>query len=943
VNTIAGPTPLLLGGTNPTITQSGSASIVIEAPIALGENLTLTGNGVDPDPNHDRANVTFNGPISGNFDITKMGSSTFRFGSQSGTSFSDNTWFGSLTISGGTATALSTIRFNNNAYTAPTALRSNPVALNSANALLTTTFKPLGTDPRSSLRMGTLSGSAGTVEAKRESVTVGAFDSVDIAINTLSNGTFAGTLRNNASGGGDATTGRLLIRGIATQTFSGTLDLAKDVEIGDGATMVLAGSTSLAAQTTTAAVVLNGGTFRLDNTTTNNGNRLRDGATGNTGVETIGGGIFSLVGHSAGTSETVSRLQLGSGSAPRSGALTINVTHSSASVNTVLNFQSYSRDNAGAPLDTVNFTGTNPAGGSLALGGASAGPRVTFSPTSGSFTVPVFNGLLGNTGAGDATSVGWATVNGTDFATYGGNGITATGTSAMPNGTGTGSSLTNALLNGNFTISNATSYSLNSLKMAPTAAGQSLNISSSGILLTNAFLLAGAIDYTIDSSSGLGRIGNAGGTSARYFHVPGAMLTVNAAFDDIVQGPIVKAGAGFLALTNPDNVLVAFPVVINEGTLRAGPGGSLPSGEIRFRGGVLEITGGGTFSRQLGFGVNKITWSGIDSLGVAIQQERGSGGFSAFGVDATVDLSPVTGTTLVWEDPGFINSGYALTFGSTRANAKLTWVDDISLTSLDQNVNYNAREFLAIDNPNSTADVAVLSGTISGTVRDDLMKTGNGELILAGANNYLGATLVTDGVLRVNGSILSSFLTDVRANGSGTGGGVLGGSGTVGPVQVEANGAVAPGNLAGNTSSLNTGAIKFMSGTAKLSIEIGGTTAGGNNTSGYDRLVVTGGITLNGAQLEGTLLNGFTAAPTDLFFIMINDGIDPVQGAFAQGSSITIGSQIFDISYSGNWTGTQATSSFSGGNDVVLRAVPEPATAPLILLGIAGLALRRRK
>ena len=106
---------------------------------------------------------------------------------------------------------------------------------------------------------------------------------------------------------------------------------------------------------------------------------------------------------------------------------------------------------------------------------------------------------------------------------------------------------------------------------------------------------------------------------------------------------------------------------------------------------------------------------------------------------------------------------------------------------------------------------------------------------------------------------------------------------------------------------------------------------------------VTGGVTLAGAQLNGSLINGFTAGATDLFFIIINDGADPVQGAFAQGTLVTIGTQLFSISYTGNFTGTPATSTFTGGNDVVLRAVPEPGTAALLLLGALGLGGRRRR
>ena len=435
VDTIAGPSGLLLGGVSPSITQEGSAAVVISAPIRLGANVAFFGNpAVGVDTAHDKANVTLNGTLSGNFDIAKGGSSTFRFGSALATAVSDNTWFGTLSISDGT------IRFNNNAYTAPTALRSNPVVMGSAGALLTTQFKPLGTlanqDPDSSLRFGTLSGAAGTVEGKRETAAAGVFDSIDIGITALTSGSFAGTVRNIATGAGGNTNGKFVLRGVGTQTFTGTLDLSKDVDVADIATLVMASNATLGAQTT-GAVILGGGTVRLDNTALNNNNRLRNGNSGSTGLETIGGGTLSLVGNATlGTQESASRIQLGSASNSRSGALTINITHTATSAITSLNFESYARDAAGSPFSTVNFTANNGSGTTIALGLAGNGPRVTIAttPTGGAiFTIPIFNGLLGNTStavAADATSIGWATVNGTDFASYGAQGIVAATTSA---------------------------------------------------------------------------------------------------------------------------------------------------------------------------------------------------------------------------------------------------------------------------------------------------------------------------------------------------------------------------------------------------------------------------------------------------------------------------------------------------------------------------------
>ena len=87
------------------------------------------------------------------------------------------------------------------------------------------------------------------------------------------------------------------------------------------------------------------------------------------------------------------------------------------------------------------------------------------------------------------------------------------------------------------------------------------------------------------------------------------------------------------------------------------------------------------------------------------------------------------------------------------------------------------------------------------------------------------------------------------------------------------------------------------------------------------------------------VLGGFLAAPGDLFFLMLNDGTDPVNGQFADGNAITIGSQNFLISYTAN----SASVNFGGGNDIALQVVPEPATVTLLALSSLTLARRRRQ
>lgn len=895
---------LRFGGPDAQILQNGGGNVTLKIPISSTSNLEFGGDGVS-NLGLTTSVVTLDGAISGAFDITKNGANTFRFGSLTNTASSGNTWIGTLTINAGA------IRFNNNAPVAPTALRSNPVVLTSGASLSTQVTED------SSLRFGTLSGSGGTVSG-----TTGASNSVDIVITALQDGSFGGTISNT----GGTNDGKLIVRGTGSQTFTGTTQFAKDVIVGRGATLTLAGAATLGSQTTNGSVILNGGTFRLDNSQVNNPNRLRDGAVDSTGLDTVGGGTFSLIGNTAGTTEQIARLQLGTSTKPRSGALTINVTQpANATGATVLNIQSYSRDSTQQSYATVNFTSNS------TLGVAGVSPRIVFNGTTP--TLQTGSGLLNGTNIG-ANDVGWATVNGSSFATHVSSlGIAPVSTVEFEASSG---ATQNVRLGGSAEISTTTNFQRSSLKLEPSAAGQQLSISSSGNLSTGALLLAGDNDFSI-TNTGTGTGGWTSTSSTRYAYIQSATLSLNVRL--MGNGALVKSGAGTLALTNDANVALQVPVAINEGILRATPGKSLPAGEVRFRGGVLELKGDGvnptTFTRQLGNGANKVTWSGVDTTGVGIGDDRGSGGFAAIGSDATVTITGTTGgSTLAWEDTGFVSSGYALTFGSRSADRMVTWTSNINLsdvTGVGVIQNYNAREFRVIDNSAVTTDRARISGTISGSVRNDLLKTGDGVLELSGNNSFGGATIVQEGTLLVNGTSTSSFLTDVR-NGA-----TLGGRGTVGAVRVGAGGTIAPGELAGVTGqtsklTLLNGDLSFAGSTSKLRFEL----AAGS----YDQLDVQGGgVMLQGAELVGSLLNGFLANQGDLFFLIINDGTDAVQGTFAQGSSVAVDGQLFEISYTGNFENQQ----FTGGNDVVLRAVPEPSSALLLGGGLALLAARRRK
>lgn len=249
-----------------------------------------------------------------------------------------------------------------------------------------------------------------------------------------------------------------------------------------------------------------------------------------------------------------------------------------------------------------------------------------------------------------------------------------------------------------------------------------------------------------------------------------------------------------------------------------------------------------------------------------------------------------------------------------------TWHDSAGGVSFDGAVANNGAFTINTSVSNATT---TLNGAVTGS--GSLIKTGGGTLVLnSGASNYAGVTSVTTGKLVVNGNISTSATTTV----SGTG--TLGGSGTVGSLIVQAGGTLAPGNSPG---ILNTGSLDLQTGST-LGIEIDGLGAGTN----YDQLNVTGSATLAGL-LSVSL--GFSPTNGDLFFILLNDSDDAVNGTFsglADSSEFNVGDQDFRISYFGN----SATSSFTGGNDVVLMAVPEPGAALLGSLGLLVLLRRRR-
>ncbi|MCL4207254.1 MAG: autotransporter-associated beta strand repeat-containing protein [Pirellulaceae bacterium] len=346
---------------------------------------------------------------------------------------------------------------------------------------------------------------------------------------------------------------------------------------------------------------------------------------------------------------------------------------------------------------------------------------------------------------------------------------------------------------------------------------------------------------------------------------------------------------------------VAEPLILNGGTVRSAAGSGAPT-----------FTGGATLNAdsflQATPGFNGMEFqtapiTGTGGLTITAGQVRLSSPNSYDGV-----TSIQSGAHIIFHDAAALGSSIG---GTEVAAGASLWMSGV-FTVTGEALTLNGGSLQASSGPNgwsgpidlaASSSIHAYSGntlTIGGPVSGagGLTTNGPGVVVLAGTSNYAGATQVTNGTLRVDGSIVSAVTVASSAR--------LAGSGSTGDVTANSGGTVAPGNSPG---VLNTGNAEFAAGST-FEVEINGPAPG---AGGHDQLNVTGTVTIaSGALLNVSL--GYTPAVGDEIVIINNDDADAVVGefdGFADGSTVTIGGFDFEIDYQGG-----------DGNDVTLTALP---------------------
>ena len=368
-----------------------------------------------------------------------------------------------------------------------------------------------------------------------------------------------------------------------------------------------------------------------------------------------------------------------------------------------------------------------------------------------------------------------------------------------------------------------------------------------------------------------------------------------------------------------------------------GGGGAINGG----KGGVGGFGGGG------GGGAHSATGNGGNGGAGGFGGGGGGGGDTAFavgigGIGGIGGGIAANGTSTVSGGGGggaalggaiFVRDGASLTLGSGAFNTSVATAgggsgagggggsagSDLflmsSLTSnytfapaIGQTLTFNGT--IADDSAAALPGGAYTAGTGAGA---QVSITGEGTVVYTAGHvySYAGATIVSNGLLRVNGTLSNSALT---ISGIGT----VDGTGTIGQVTVLEGGKLAPG--AGGAGTLHSGNLRFFDpadidhllAPGILAIQLGGTSAGQ-----FDVLDVVGTVNLTGANFSGELINGYSPATGNTFIVIQNDGGDAVVGTFAgvsEGGFVTVGGRAFQVSYI---AGT--------GNDVSLTAIANAA------------------
>lgn len=205
-------------------------------------------------------------------------------------------------------------------------------------------------------------------------------------------------------------------------------------------------------------------------------------------------------------------------------------------------------------------------------------------------------------------------------------------------------------------------------------------------------------------------------------------------------GGVTKSGPRGTILTNANNYTGT--TKISGGMLQADCGVGIPTNStIALDGGTLQSNSAVTFTRSLGTGSGQVYFT------------ANGGGFAGGADVMTVNIG--NGTALTWGTNVGSQIVGPLMLSSTRASSAVIFQNSIDLNGAIRTIQVD-------DYTGTTNDYASMTGTLSGTGSSGIRKTGDGGMVLSGANTYSGNTIISGGTLQAvigTGIPSASFLS----------------------------------------------------------------------------------------------------------------------------------------------------------------------------------------
>lgn len=498
-----------------------------------------------------------------------------------------------------------------------------------------------------------------------------------------------------------------------------------------------------------------------------------------------------------------------------------------------------------SPGATINFTGTN-------LGSEGNNAKIVISTP----LAPVGNGVLG----------AWAIANSSDYAAYNGSqGIGVVGNGGFANydavfgsgnitnlGMSSAAALSTQLATGTTTTGLLRFHGGFTNDLSFTAGGDVLHLELGGILRSN-----NNNATTIGSPAVRGVITS--GTNELVVYNAQNILTIHS----IIQGAtsLVKSGAGTLTLTAPN---AHSGTVVNQGTLRLeGDAGVvvIPGGGLTLTGGIVTmVANAGQIDPS-----NVVTLNGSSTLTLV-----GNNTLDSIVIN---HIGGTTGPTVATDGVLTLTNANAITVTSNNAIGAPALGGFLDIGASAKTFAIGAHQMNGVVYDNSVNPSLSITAVITGA-GGSITKTGDGLLLLSGANTFTGGLTVTGGGIILGGnstSLLPSALTS----------GPLG----VGGVTMSAGTKVA----VNDSSRTVANAFSFL-GQPVFS-----------NTG-----TTTDTLTLNGALTFGTLGTTGVVAEIDTPYLNVVLG-GAIQGIAAVTAVGTTGANTLSKTGPGNLTGLNLT------------------------------------